>query len=68
MKQEKESAAIVETCIMLAHKLNMEVVAEGIEDKETWDLLSAEGCDIAQGYYIARPMPADQFDKWQFKG
>ena len=66
MKQEKESMAIVETCIMLAHKLNMEAVAEGIEDKETWDLLSAEGCDIAQGYYIARPMPADQFDKWQF--
>lgn len=68
MKQEKESKAIVETCIMLAHKLNMEVVAEGIEDKDTWDLLLAEGCDIAQGYYIARPMPADQFDKWQFKG
>lgn len=68
MKQEKESAAIVETCIMLAHKLNMEVVAEGIEDKETWDLLSVDGCDIAQGYYIARPMPAEQFDKWQFKG
>lgn len=67
MKQENESAAIVETCIMLAHKLNMEVVAEGIEDKETWDLLSAEGCDIAQGYYIARPMPADKFATWQFK-
>ncbi|HBY85961.1 MAG TPA: hypothetical protein DEO86_08810 [Colwellia sp.] len=67
MKQEKESTAIVETCIMLAHKLNMEVVAEGIEDKETWDLLSAEGCDIAQGYYIARPMPADKFATWQFK-
>lgn len=66
MKQEKESTAIVETCIMLAHKLNMEVVAEGIEDKETWDLLSAEGCDIAQGYYIARPMPADKFVRWQF--
>jgi len=68
MKQEKESTAIVETCIMLAHKLNMEVVAEGIEDKETWDLLSVEGCDIAQGYYIAKPMPSHEFDKWQFKG
>ena len=68
MKQEKESKAIVETCIMLAHKLHMEVVAEGIEDKDTWNLLLAEGCDVAQGYYIARPMPADQFDKWQFKG
>ncbi|TWX72018.1 EAL domain-containing response regulator [Colwellia demingiae] len=68
MKKENESKAIVQTCIMLAHKLNMEVVAEGVEDKDTWDLLLAEGCDIAQGYYIAKPMPADQFDKWQFKG
>ena len=68
MKQENESKAIVETCIMLAHKLNIEVVAEGVEDKETWDLLLAEGCDIAQGYYIAKPMPSHEFDKWQFKG
>jgi len=67
MKQENESTAIVETCIMLAHKLNMEVVAEGVEDKETWDLLLAEGCDIAQGYYIAKPMSGHEFDKWQFK-
>jgi EAL domain-containing protein (putative c-di-GMP-specific phosphodiesterase class I)/FixJ family two-component response regulator len=67
MKQDKESKAIVEPCIMLAHKLNMEVVAEGIEDKETWDLLLTEGCDIAQGYYIAKPMPDHEFDQWQFK-
>ena len=68
MKQNHESKAIVETCIMLAHKLNMEVVAEGVEDKETWDLLLAEDCDIAQGYYIAKPMPALEFDKWKFYG
>lgn len=67
MKQESESKAIVETCIMLAHKLNMEAVAEGVEDKETWDLLLASGCDVAQGYYIAKPMPCDEFDKWQCK-
>lgn len=67
MKKEHESKAIVETCIMLAHKLNMEVVAEGVEDRETWDLLLAEGCDIAQGYYIAKPMPVHEFDQWQFE-
>ncbi|WP_170246362.1 GGDEF/EAL domain-containing response regulator [Colwellia hornerae] len=67
MGQENESKAIVETCIMLAHKLNMEAVAEGIEDKATWDLLLAAGCNIAQGYYIAKPMPANEFDQWQFK-
>lgn len=68
MKQDSDSAAIVETCIMLAHKLNMEVVAEGVEDIETWDVLLAEGCDIAQGYYIAKPMPGHEFDQWKFKG
>lgn len=68
MTQDSDSAAIVETCIMLAHKLNMEVVAEGVEDKETWDFLLAEGCDIAQGYYIAKPMPGHEFDQWRFKG
>ncbi len=67
MTRNNESKAIVETCIMLGHKLNMEVVAEGIEDKATWNLLLAAGCDIGQGYYIAKPMPALEFEQWQFK-
>lgn len=64
MAKDSQSAAIVETCIMLGHKLNMLVVAEGIEDKQTFDRLKALGCDIAQGYYIARPMPAEQLTNW----
>jgi diguanylate cyclase (GGDEF)-like protein len=52
--------AIVESIVDLAHKLGLTVVAEGIEDAATRDVLARLGCDQAQGYYFARPMPADQ--------
>lgn len=67
MQHDNESRAIVDTCIMLGHKLNMEIVAEGIEDKETWQLLLDAGCDIGQGYFIAKPMPESAFAHWKFK-
>jgi len=51
-----ESQVIVDTCITLGHKLGMKVVAEGIEDKGTLDLLISMGCDIGQGYYISKPL------------
>ena len=44
--------------ISLAHELGLEVVAEGIEDQPTWDLLTKLGCDTAQGYLYGRPSPA----------
>jgi EAL domain-containing protein (putative c-di-GMP-specific phosphodiesterase class I) len=43
----------------------MKVVGEGTETLEDWNLLAAIGCDIAQGYYLAKPMPADQFMDWK---
>jgi EAL domain-containing protein (putative c-di-GMP-specific phosphodiesterase class I)/ActR/RegA family two-component response regulator len=64
---DAESRAIVETCVMLGHKLNMEVVAEGVENKEIFECLVNMGCDIAQGYYIAKPMPADELNAWLVK-
>ena len=64
MSEDKEARSIVKTCIMLGHELNMEVVAEGVESKDMLDMLTDLGCDIAQGYYIARPMPADSFASW----
>lgn len=48
----------------LARQLGMEVVAEGVEDIEDWKLLCRTGCDIAQGYFIARPMPAADIPSW----
>jgi sensor c-di-GMP phosphodiesterase-like protein len=40
------------------------VVAEGIETKQVWNLLSEMGCDSGQGYYMSRPIPADEFSSW----
>jgi EAL domain-containing protein (putative c-di-GMP-specific phosphodiesterase class I) len=51
---------LVRATINLGHEMGLRVVAEGIEDLETLDLLSDLGCDLAQGYYISRPAPADK--------
>jgi EAL domain-containing protein (putative c-di-GMP-specific phosphodiesterase class I) len=51
-------SAIVNTTIQLAHRLGQRVVAEGVEDQKTWDLLAAAGCHVVQGYALSRPLPA----------
>ena len=55
---------IVRSTINLAHDLGLRVVAEGVENQETWDRLSALGCDIAQGYFLSRPVPAARLEQW----
>jgi EAL domain-containing protein (putative c-di-GMP-specific phosphodiesterase class I) len=52
------SATLAETIIVMAHKLGKQVVAEGVETIEQLDFLREHGCDIAQGYYLARPLTA----------
>jgi EAL domain-containing protein (putative c-di-GMP-specific phosphodiesterase class I) len=64
MATSKDSAAIVRSTIDLVHDLGRKAVAEGIETRAAWDQLAALGCDFAQGYYIARPMPAEAFPSW----
>jgi EAL domain-containing protein (putative c-di-GMP-specific phosphodiesterase class I) len=49
---------LVRATIQLGHDMELRVVAEGIEDVDTLNLLSDLGCDVAQGYFISRPMPA----------
>jgi diguanylate cyclase (GGDEF)-like protein len=56
--------AIVRTTIELGHSLGLKVVAEGIETPEVWATLLRLGCDLAQGYFISRPMPADAVPGW----
>ncbi|HVL56045.1 MAG TPA: EAL domain-containing response regulator [Burkholderiaceae bacterium] len=56
--------AILEACVALGKKLSMTLVAEGVETQEDWDRVKAMGCDIAQGYLIAKPMPADEVPDW----
>ncbi|MGE0680387.1 MAG: putative bifunctional diguanylate cyclase/phosphodiesterase [Candidatus Binatia bacterium] len=64
MANDDNDATIVRSTIDLGHNLGLKVVAEGIEDKATWDLLAAWGCDLAQGYFLSRPLPALDFVSW----
>ena len=64
MCEIESHAAIVRSVIDLAHNLGFEVVAEGVETESVLDALRIAGCDIAQGYHIARPMPAEQLGEW----
>jgi diguanylate cyclase len=59
-----KDAAIVRSTINLGHDLGLAVVAEGVEDRVSWDLLLELGCDVAQGYYMSRPLPAPDVTRW----
>lgn len=48
----------------IARQLNMKTVAEGVEDRADWDFLRLQGCDLAQGYFVARPMLAGDLNAW----
>ncbi|HYI10186.1 MAG TPA: EAL domain-containing protein [Thermoanaerobaculia bacterium] len=64
MTTSDADAAIVRTVIDLAHNLGKQVCAEGVEDEATWNALKDLGCDLAQGFWIARPMPAEELMQW----
>lgn len=64
MMKSPNDAVIVRSTIDLAHNLGLEVVAEGVEDQETYDALLKWNCDAAQGYFMSRPLPAEDFSRW----
>jgi EAL domain-containing protein (putative c-di-GMP-specific phosphodiesterase class I) len=64
MAHDPRDMAIVRSTIALAHDLGLSVVAEGVEDRATWDLLVRHGCDQVQGYYLSRALPADALTDW----
>jgi EAL domain-containing protein (putative c-di-GMP-specific phosphodiesterase class I) len=55
---------VVRAVIDLAHALGMPAIAEGVETQYEWELLASLGCDGAQGWHIARPMPAAEITEW----
>jgi len=63
-RQSQESRTIIKSVIDLGHSLGLVVTAEGVEDKETFNYLNDLGCDLAQGYLIARPMPGEAARIW----
>ena len=60
--QDRTTRIIAETIVYMAHKLDMQVVAEGVETQEQHDWLLGQGCDFGQGYHYSRPVPAQQFE------
>lgn len=64
MTAAENDQIIVKSTIDLAHNLGLKVTAEGVEHRQTYELLRSLDCDLAQGYYLGRPMPAENFVTW----
>lgn len=63
-QQSRESRSVIKSIIDLGHSLDLLVTAEGVEDMNTLNYLNNLGCDLAQGFFIARPMPGEAARKW----
>jgi diguanylate cyclase (GGDEF)-like protein len=61
---DANDGAIVRSVADLGRHLGLSVVAEGVEDQVAWDTLRNLGCTLGQGYHLARPLPADEFEQW----
>ncbi|MCA1832516.1 MAG: EAL domain-containing protein, partial [Actinobacteria bacterium] len=64
MSRDGSDTAIVRSIVDLGENLGLHVVAEGVEDADTWERLREFGCGAAQGYHMSRPLPAAQFRTW----
>jgi len=62
--EDQNDAAIVRATVELGHQLGLRVLAEGVETQAAWELVRTVGCDMAQGYYFARPLPAHELTPW----
>jgi EAL domain-containing protein (putative c-di-GMP-specific phosphodiesterase class I)/FixJ family two-component response regulator len=62
--KDATARAIYDASLALGKKLGMTVVAEGVENKHDWELLRTTKCDLAQGYFIGRPLPAAELGEW----
>ena len=62
LASDSDDIALCEAIIVMAHKLGLKVIAEGVETSEQRDLLADAGCDYGQGYFFSRPVPAEQLE------
>ncbi|MEH6534692.1 MAG: EAL domain-containing protein [Photobacterium frigidiphilum] len=62
LSEDSEDMALCEAIIIMAHKLGLKVVAEGIETEQQFNLLAQAGCDYGQGYYFGKPVPSEEFE------
>jgi EAL domain-containing protein (putative c-di-GMP-specific phosphodiesterase class I) len=63
----QEADVIVHAIADLGHNLNMTVIAEGVCSREAWELVDQHRCDVAQGYFIARPLDSQAFSRWLYR-
>ncbi|MBQ2125254.1 MAG: EAL domain-containing protein, partial [Spirochaetales bacterium] len=66
-ENQERGNQVISKFIELSKSLHMKVVSEGVETQEQVDFLTEVGCDMVQGYYFARPMPADEFEEKYLK-
>lgn len=64
LKAESRDYALCEAIVVMAHKLDIRVIAEGIETKEQLNLLNQMGCDFGQGYFLSKPLPEAEFERF----
>jgi diguanylate cyclase (GGDEF)-like protein len=61
---KKDDSAIVKAIVAMAHSLELYVVAEGVEDNDQLEFMKGIGCDVIQGFYFSKPLPADEFEQY----
>lgn len=67
LMEDSDDMAIVSAIIAMARSLNYNVIAEGVENQAQLNYLAAQGCNEVQGYFLGRPVPADEFEKYLVK-
>jgi diguanylate cyclase (GGDEF)-like protein len=60
----RQDILIIRSTIELGHNMGLKVIAEGVEDAASWQILKDLGCDMAQGFYVSRPLPLGEFQEW----
>ena len=65
--RDEKDAQLVELILDIAKRLKVPVIAEGVETKTQFEMLKRYGCEFAQGFYFARPMPTEEFESSVFK-